>query len=68
MTAHTGEVKAILKALGKKMDKEASDYTGQHIAMSLYGLQWMSGHRYSMQSTVLYPSCLLSTVLWWWST
>lgn len=64
MTAHTGEVKAILKALGKKMDKEASDYTGQHIAMSLYGLQWMSGHRYSMLSTVLYPSCLLSTVLW----
>lgn len=45
MTAATGEVRAVLKALGKRMDREASDYTGQHVAMSLYGLQWMSGDR-----------------------
>ena len=45
MTASTSEVKAVLKAITKKMDKEAADYTGQHIAMSLYGLQWMTASR-----------------------
>lgn len=45
MTATTLEVRAVLKALGKRMDREATDYTGQHVAMSLYGLQWMSGDR-----------------------
>ena len=45
MTATTTEVKSVLKALTKKMDVRANDYTGQHIAMSLYGLQWMSGSR-----------------------
>ena len=46
MTANTCEVKAVLKAITKKMDKEAMDYTGQHIAMSLYGLQWMTASRF----------------------
>lgn len=45
MTATTTEVKAVLRALTRKLDKDATDYTGQHIAMSLYGLQWMSGSR-----------------------
>ena len=45
MTASTSEVKAVLKAITKKMDKEAADYTGQHIAMSLYGLQWITASR-----------------------
>lgn len=45
MTATTSEVKAVLKAITVKIDKEATDYTGQHIAMSLYGLQWMTGSR-----------------------
>lgn len=60
MTAHTVEVRAVLKALGKKMDREASDYTGQHVAMSLYGLQWMSGHRYAVFCS---KCCVLSVEL-----
>ena len=43
--ATTTEVKSVLRALTRKLDKDATDYTGQHIAMSLYGLQWMSGSR-----------------------
>eukprot|EP00596_Hydrurales_sp_CCMP1899_P005219 CAMPEP_0119044972 /NCGR_PEP_ID=MMETSP1177-20130426/36059_1 /TAXON_ID=2985 /ORGANISM="Ochromonas sp, Strain CCMP1899" /LENGTH=720 /DNA_ID=CAMNT_0007015955 /DNA_START=44 /DNA_END=2206 /DNA_ORIENTATION=+ len=52
MTASTDEVKAVLKSLTKKIDRDATDYTGQHIAMALYGLQWMSAKSKEMECLI----------------
>ena len=67
MTANTCEVKAVLKAITKKMDREAMDYTGQHIAMSLYGLQWMTASRYFLLILLCFLFCALKLVTYTFS-
>lgn len=42
MSHNSDEVRAILTVLLRKVDHLASDYTAQHIAMQLYGLQNMN--------------------------
>lgn len=41
MSNEGDEVKKILNALKYAMNRTATDYTGQHIAMCLYGMQSM---------------------------
>lgn len=45
MSHESDEVKTILVALKHAMNRTATDYTGQHIAMCLYGLQNMKTTR-----------------------
>jgi hypothetical protein len=42
MSSDTEEVKLLLSILGKRIDYSVDDFTGQHIAMSLYGMQKMT--------------------------
>ena len=42
MTSETQEIRFLLRALTRKLDRTAQDYTGHHIAMACYGLQNMA--------------------------
>jgi len=42
MSNNVAEVKDVLRAISRKLDRNAIDYTSQHIVMMCYGLQSMT--------------------------